>query len=558
MTPQFKNPIFKTLILITLFYATTGRAQNWEWAKNALDTSAGNSQSINVVSADKMGNVYAAGYFYGDTLIVGGLLLTSTFFGLTDDMLLVKYDTSGNVKWARRAGGRNEIFPYSMVTDDSGNVYACGYFNCDTARFGGVTIYDPGEDGNMFLVKYDSSGNAVWAITAQPSGTGNAEAAAVTISTTGHIYICGTYQSATLTIGTTTLASAGSVDIFLAEFDAAGNVIWAKTTGGSGPDIVNAITTDAAGNIYLSGSTSSSSFVFGATSLTTSSGQFILLKYNASGNPIWARGSGADVNDIATQVASDAACNVYLTGNFEDPALTIGSTTLSNIRTPYSDIFIAKYDSSGNNLWAKSAGSDSSDLSMAMAIDDSGFVYITGVFVGHTISFGSTTLSRDSVKSFVVKYDQAGGVVWTANGIGNTIASNSICADGAGNIYNAGSFSNPTVNFGINSLSDPIAPMSYDLFLAKMNFPMPATTFVPNRALMQDDYIVFPNPATASLSIISVGKPIRKMTINSLTGQLVFTKEDNAYEEQVDISILPAGVYFLGINGIEVRRFVKE
>jgi hypothetical protein len=101
MTPQIKNPIFKTLILITLFYATTGRSQNWEWAKNALDTSAGNSQSINVVSADKMGNVYAAGYFYGDTLIVGGLLLTSTFLGLTDDMLLVKYDTSGNVKWAK-------------------------------------------------------------------------------------------------------------------------------------------------------------------------------------------------------------------------------------------------------------------------------------------------------------------------------------------------------------------------------------------------------------------------------------------------------------------------
>ena len=68
---------------------------------------------------------------------------------------------------------------------------------------------------------------------------------------------------------------------------------------------------------------------------------------------------------------------------------------------------------------------------------------------------------------------------------------------------------------------------------------------------------LYPNPATTSLTITSTEK-INQITINKLIGQTVYTHEYNTEKVQVDVSGLPNGIYFVKINGSEVRKFVKE
>src|ERR1700682_3232991 len=77
-------------------------------------------------------------------------------------------------------------------------------------------------------------------------------------------------------------------------------------------------------------------------------------KLNAqSPNWLWAKSAGGGV---ANSITTAPGGNVYITGCFEGPSITFGSTVLTNANTGYYDIFIAKYDSSGNILWAQSAG----------------------------------------------------------------------------------------------------------------------------------------------------------------------------------------------------------
>ena len=94
---------------------------------------------------------------------------------------------------------------------------------------------------------------------------------------------------------------------------------------------------------------------------------------------LWARSAG---NNCASgnAVVTDASGNVYVTGSYSCSTITFGTTVLNNVFTSGSDLFIVKYDSLGNIIWAKSAGGHGNDVSQAITTDASGNVYITGLF----------------------------------------------------------------------------------------------------------------------------------------------------------------------------------
>ena len=70
-------------------------------------------------------------------------------------------------------------------------------------------------------------------------------------------------------------------------------------------------------------------------------------------------------------------------------------------------------------------------------------------------------------------------------------------------------------------------------------------------------YTLSPNPATTSLTITATNK-ITNITITNLLGQTVYTHECNTEKVEISVTDLPTGVYFVKINGTEVRKFVKE
>ena len=312
-------------------------------------------------------------------------------------------------EWAKSAGGSSYDYGNSITTDAAGNVYATGAFQSSTIAFGAMTLTNNG-GADIFIVKYDPSGNIVWAKSA--GGSSSDGGYSITTDAAGNVYATGEFYSSTIAFGATTLTNNspnGSSDIFIVKYDPNGNVVWAKSAGGSSSDGGYLITTDAAGNVYATGYFSSSTIAFGATTLTNNGySDIFIVKYDPSGNIVWAKSAGGSSSDYGYSITTDAAGNVYATGNFGSPTIAFGATTLTNKTTTGTDIFIVKYDPSGNIVWAKSAGGSSSDGGYSITTDAAGNVYATGGFQSSTIAFGATTLTNNGVGDiFITKIKQS-------------------------------------------------------------------------------------------------------------------------------------------------------
>ena len=295
----------------------SGSAQvpNWAWAKSSA---SGYGKSLSVAT-DNFGNVYACGFFYSPTFIFSTDTLTNaTINNDSMDIFLVKYDANGNVLWAKRAGGSSWDFGEAVTVDNWGNIYLTGYYWSESIIFGSDTLHNIQGAlavGDIFIVKYDSNGNELWAKSF--GGNSNDAANCVTTDPSGNVYIAGLFQSDSITFGTTTLMNYGNnspCQIFLTKLDSSGQVLWAKGVGGVMDDWLSAIKTDALGNLYIAGCYQSDSITFGTFTLINASANLInlyLAKYDTNGNVLWAKGAGGVNNDGASSITIDASQNVF-------------------------------------------------------------------------------------------------------------------------------------------------------------------------------------------------------------------------------------------------------
>ena len=362
-------------------------------------------------------------------------------------------------QWAKGEGGSANDYGSSVVIDGSGNSYVTGGFSSSTITFGSTTLTNHGGI-DFYLVKYDASGNVLWANGA--TGASNDGGYNVNVDASGNVYVVGSSNSATLTFGTTALTLHGYDDVFLVKYDASGNVLWAKGPGGSGNDIGESISVDPSGNVYITGYYTSATMVIGTTTLTNTSGaasssgtnDFFIAKYDASGNPLWAKTAGGTANEAGLGIATDASGNAYVTGNYASSSITFGTTSFTN--GGGIDYFIVKYNSAGTVVWGKSATGASNDVGYNIRVDANKNPIVVGTFNSSTLTFGTTALSNSGYDDiFVVKYDSLGNVLWgkKAGGSGNDIGA-SISVDGSGNSCITGYFSSPSMAFGTTTLTN--------------------------------------------------------------------------------------------------------
>jgi len=329
----------------------------------------------------------------------------------------------------------------------------------------------------IFGITNAQSASFLWAKSA--GGTSYDEGNCISTDANGNVYVTGYFQSPSITFGTTTLTNTGAFDIFVVKYDASGNVLWAKGVGGTKDDVGNGISTDANGNVYVTGFFYSTSITFGTTTLknhSNSTNDIFIVKYDANGNVLWAKNEGGLGYEFGKSVATDANGNVFVTGNFSSSTITLGTSTLSNTSAFAWDIFVVKYDASGNALWAKGAGGTTSEYANGISTDAKGNVFVTGGFYSASISFGTTTLKNTMANSsdiFVVKYDAGGNVLWAKNEGGTDEDDGySISTDANGNAFLTGQFKSPSITFGAITLTNnPPNPstgtVSYDMFVVK-------------------------------------------------------------------------------------------
>ncbi|MCZ6800754.1 MAG: T9SS type A sorting domain-containing protein [Nitrospirae bacterium] len=175
--------------------------------------------------------------------------------------------------------------------------------------------------------------------------------------------------------------------------------IWAEKAGGTGWELAHDITTDGSGHILVVGLFEGSA-TFDDTITLRSRGSFdiFVTKYDESGNSLWARGIGGSGSDLGGSVATDESGNVLVTGSFSGSA-NFGDTTLT-VQGEH-DTFIAKYDEDGNPLWVRSAGRPVGDSGNGIATDGFGNVVVVGNFQ-----------TAPYLDMFIAKYDTDGNMLW--------------------------------------------------------------------------------------------------------------------------------------------------
>lgn len=382
-TTTFQNPAGD----VRFFLAKYDSLQNPIWAKSF------NLQGYAVrISLDNDKNVLVTGYFQNHSLTIDSITLTnSDSNATTSDIFLIKYDSFGNLLWAKSFGGNKYDNVTEISIDLNNNIYLTGTFSSDSITFDAITFINSFYYKRGFLVKLNPLGEVIWANTTEEGKS--TEFSSLTIDNNGFIYVAGSFRTDSLTFGSVTLFNFYPInniefEIFLLKYDGMGNIIWAKSGGGDGEDQSVKITTDIQGNIYLAGQTKSYSISFGSISFYnyySSENDFIIVKYDSAGNVAWVNKVGDYDDDFITDICTDNQGYIYVTGNFYNQSISFGNYTLNaNYYSPGNNIvspFIAKYDNTGKVLWAKTTDVPSfGDWAQNILCDDKGNIYSSGSF----------------------------------------------------------------------------------------------------------------------------------------------------------------------------------
>ncbi|HRD41015.1 MAG TPA: SBBP repeat-containing protein, partial [Bacteroidia bacterium] len=296
-----------------------------------------------------------------------------------------------------------------------------------------------------------------WQWAKSHGSTASENISGLAVNSIGESYTCGYYFSSNFTIGTYTLTNNGNYDSYVAKFDVNGNPLWVKSFGGGFDDNANAIAIDAIGNSYVVGSFISASMVCGTTTLTNSAfGDMFIVKMDVNGNILWAKNFGDGGSTVANAVAVEASGNVLISGYYNSATLTMGTFTLNTFGN--NDAFVAKLDASGNVMWAQSFGDNLAENANGITVDPSGNSYVTGLYKSSSLTVGTTTLNNTSPASadiFLIKLNNMGNVL-TATTFGDMLdeVATGITRDINGNIILTGYYFSPSLTIGTSTLSN--------------------------------------------------------------------------------------------------------
>lgn len=399
------------LILIFQFTNVFSQTSTWQWALNA-----GNNENDrgNGIAIDSNGDVYSTGSFASSSITFGTYTLTNNSYS---SGYILKQDTLGNVIWAKCITGtsNNIVGCGDICTDSNGNIYVIGTFQ-GIVNFEGVTLTANGIS-DIFIIKYDSNGNQIF-VKQSTSSSFYSDGGKIFVDNNGYIYITGVFGGAlgsqlNFNNQTVTNSVQGYQDVYLFKLDSNANAIWGKSISG----------------------------------ITTKNVKSI----------------GADNNG-----------NVYLIGDFLSPTITIGNTTLTNSvsNSSTADIYIARYNNSGDVVWAYSFGGQQSDYGRDLKVDSNGDIHVTGSFYKSSINFNGTILQGNSLclNTYVLEFDNNFNIIWGRSfGYANNNSNgHSIDVDINGNTYLAGDFyvalnigSFNLINVGTNGWGD-IYVIKYD------------------------------------------------------------------------------------------------
>jgi hypothetical protein len=363
-------------------------------------------------------------------------------------ILINTFTFSQEWEWTKIAGGPSIDKIAGITNDLTGNIFVTGFFD-SIITFDSTRLISAGGT-DIFIAKYDADGTLLWA--KQVGGHNDDYSSGISTDMAGNCYITGSFyiQGNVITFGSTTISEASNADIFVAKFNATGNLIWLRNAGGQGDDASFSIATDISGNSYITGYFTGTA-LFGNTKVTSIGySDVFVAKYSASGTLVWLKTGGGAYQDESYAISTDVTGNCYVTGHFTGNA-TFSGITLTSAGYFDTDVFILKYNPSGLLMWAKRAGGIGNDIGYGIDVDKNENVFVCGAFRG-TMLFGDKILTRTTGSNgFIAKFDQSGKMLWSRNTNGSNLNEyRKVSADAEGNCYVTGSITEDVLFGRIN------------------------------------------------------------------------------------------------------------
>jgi hypothetical protein len=389
------------------------------WTGIKMSGSTSDDRALGIAS-DSIGNVYITGYTNGN-------LDGETNAG-GRDAFIAKYDSSGVRKWTRLLGTSLDDVGAGIAVDSNDNVYITGY------TYGNLDGHINSGSSDAFIAKYDSAGNKIWVYLIGTAGAD--DSAGIAIDSGGHIYIAWTASDAHISkydsngnlqwsvllepqstyVRATGIATdssgnsyitgvvTGGYHFFIAKYSPSGTRLWIEVMGDTeGEDHSYGVAVDSLGNSYITGFTSS--FVFdghlnnGQSHMGAGTPDVFLVKFDPSGNKLWSLLLGTYLSDFGAGIAVNQSGTIFIAGRTE-------GNLSGNSNSGSTDIFFAAYDPSGNNLWTHLLGTTVEDAGYGVAVDKNNNIFITGYSFG--VLGGNVNMGEADI--FIAKYDSHGAL----------------------------------------------------------------------------------------------------------------------------------------------------
>ena len=440
--------IFRLSIIL---FVTSLSAQDvdFEWAAGFGGVSNDDPHSMVV---DASGNIYTIGVFTGTVDFDPGVGTHNLVSNGSSDCFIQKLDPSGNFLWAKSFGGLQYDSPLSLSLDTAENIVITGSYSgsFDFDPGSGTTILTSNGFGDIFISKFDSNGNFIWAKSI--GGVGTEYGKSIDAAADGYIYVTGGFSSLVdfdPGNGTHQMWPVGVSDIFILKLDGSGNFIWANNIGSPANDAGSFIKADSIGNLYVAGYfTGAADFDMGPGSFVQTglgSNDIFILKTDTSGGFIWARHIGGTGNDNINEIAFSPT-GLYAVGTYNNIVDFDPGTGVHNLGSNgSSDMFILKLNLAGDFQWAQSIGGTGYDVGQSISLDYKTNSYITGIFI-NTVDF-DPGFGVDNITAvgpsdaFILKLDSLGNYIWAKSlSSTNNISGKSITVDQNSNIHCIGSF----------------------------------------------------------------------------------------------------------------------
>lgn len=522
-------------------------AQEWQWAISGQGDNFDYSLSTITDSND---NLYVTGYFQSSTIKLGEVTLNNQG---GEDIFLLKLSSTGEVLWAKNFGGQGNERGICLARDSSGFLYIAGYFESNNIEFGNTTL-NPKGGWDIFIAKFDESGNVIWIKT---FGSENYEEPTSISCSKNSIALTGEFSGKSIEFGDRTLTNQGNEglsDIFITKFTLDGQVLWAKGIGGNSFDRPHFCGFDQNENLYIACSFNSLSInIENDTIQGKGYSDVFIIKLGSDGELIWQKYGGGKDKDYLTSLTIDNQNDVILCGYTMSTDFNFMNTTFPN--TGSYDAFIIKFSSDGETLWTQSLGGPSDEYITGISVDDDGYIYLGGSFASDSINFSpykklSNSTKNNTTDIFFAKLKPDGTPIWVTSGSGNNEdRCVGVSLDSYRNLYTVGYFQSKDLYLGAFDLYN----MGYcNIFIAKIyktlettenNTPLDFQTYISN-----DDLII---------KFFSETKP-HSIALYDIFGRKIIHLSSEQKELIINLSNLSQGIYFLKVGNLISRVILPK